>query len=174
MGEASTGIRVVARVLILNDRGELLLLKNRTGRFWVPPGGTLELGETLVSAAAREALEEVGLVVSVGRLVTVREFRPAHRAEQVVEMDFLAYASSEQPGADEVASGRVEPGGTPDRQWRTWWIRDVDGLRREVRWFTQHEVAAEAAPIVPAFVRDRFWALDRSAADPYLGLEEAR
>lgn len=174
MGERDPGIRVVARVFILNEHAELLLLKNRTGRIWVPPGGTLELGETLVAAAAREAREEVGIDVTVGRLAAVREFRPAHRPEQVVELDFLARATRDQPGADEVESGRVEPGGGPNRPWQTWFIRDVDGLRREVRWFTREQLAAAPEPVVPALLRDHFWDLDWAAADPYLGLEEAR
>jgi ADP-ribose pyrophosphatase YjhB (NUDIX family) len=38
---------------------------------WTLPGGTLDLGETLESGTAREALEETGLVVDVGPVVDV-------------------------------------------------------------------------------------------------------
>jgi ADP-ribose pyrophosphatase YjhB (NUDIX family) len=36
---------------------------------WTLPGGRLELGESLETGVAREALEETGLVVDVGPLV---------------------------------------------------------------------------------------------------------
>jgi mutator protein MutT len=38
---------------------------------WSIPGGALEIGETLRQAAAREALEETGIVVEVGELLGV-------------------------------------------------------------------------------------------------------
>ena len=38
---------------------------------WSIPGGALEIGETLRQAAAREALEEAGIVVEVGELLGV-------------------------------------------------------------------------------------------------------
>ena len=57
--------------------GAVLLVKRRDepnrGR-WSPPGGSLELGETVEEAAARETLEETGVTVRPVRVVDVRDF----------------------------------------------------------------------------------------------------
>jgi ADP-ribose pyrophosphatase len=58
-------------------RGDTVLLVKRRDEpakgQWSPPGGTLELGETLEAAAAREALEETGVRVHPVRVVDVRD-----------------------------------------------------------------------------------------------------
>src|SRR5688572_1313682 len=59
--------------VVLMD-GKVVLIKRRfeplAGQ-WSLPGGTLEVGETLEAGAAREILEETGLVVDVGAVVEV-------------------------------------------------------------------------------------------------------
>jgi 8-oxo-dGTP diphosphatase len=63
-------------VAIYNAEGHVLLVKR--GRppgkgTWGLPGGLIDLGETLEAAALREVLEEVGLTVAIGALVTTFE-----------------------------------------------------------------------------------------------------
>lgn len=56
--------------------GSVLLVKRRdepSKGLWSPPGGSLELGETVEAAAAREALEETGVAVRPVRVVDVRD-----------------------------------------------------------------------------------------------------
>ena len=57
--------------------GHVLLVRHRV-RGWVPPGGTVESGETPREAAARELVEETGRrgdLLPVPAAVTVRSYR---------------------------------------------------------------------------------------------------
>ncbi len=48
---------------IVDDHGRVLVVRRADNGHWEPPGGVLELGETLEQGVAREVLEETGLVV---------------------------------------------------------------------------------------------------------------
>lgn len=61
---------------VLIEGGKALLIRRGTEPLlgqWSIPGGTLELGETLVEGVARELLEETGLLVNVLDLIEVFE-----------------------------------------------------------------------------------------------------
>lgn len=156
MGDQVTHLRVVARVMVTNEAGELLLCRSRDGSAWVLPGGTLEPGEDLRTAAVREALEEAGVSVTVGALAYVQEFRSARRSEHVVEVVFRAEAAAERP-ADDVTGARVKPAGPAARPWQAWRIQDVDGPVRECRWFARADVAALSEPVYPEELRGPLW-----------------
>lgn len=60
-------IKVGVGILIFNKKHELLLMqrKNKHGSdSWAPPGGKLELGETWLQCAQREAMEEVNITIN--------------------------------------------------------------------------------------------------------------
>lgn len=58
-------------VVLLRADGHTLLVRRAPGRpaagYWTPVTGKVEVGETPRAAGAREVLEEVGLVVDMGR-----------------------------------------------------------------------------------------------------------
>jgi 8-oxo-dGTP pyrophosphatase MutT (NUDIX family) len=67
----------VGMIVWSGDR--ILLVKQESGTAsgygWTLPGGGVDAGETVLEAAARETLEETGIVVSAcGRLVYVMEY----------------------------------------------------------------------------------------------------
>lgn len=57
-------------VLVRDDDGRVLLVRHVEGR-WMLPGGAIEPGERPEEAAARECLEEAGIVVEPFRLAGV-------------------------------------------------------------------------------------------------------
>jgi ADP-ribose pyrophosphatase YjhB (NUDIX family) len=69
--EKALGVRPGVSAVIFDRRGRLLLQQRSDGGQWGLPGGSVEIGESVTAAAAREVLEETGLTVRVRRLVGV-------------------------------------------------------------------------------------------------------
>ena len=64
--------RLVATTLPVTDAGEVVLIRRGIEPAigaWAQPGGFLEVDETVHEAAARETLEETGLIVEPGQIV---------------------------------------------------------------------------------------------------------
>lgn len=68
-------IRHACRAVIVRDN-KLLVIKmcDRSGIFYVLPGGGQRHGETMEQGLVRECLEEINLQVEVGSLLYVREY----------------------------------------------------------------------------------------------------
>jgi len=89
-------IRTAARALVIHDGKVLAIkMKDKSGVFYILPGGGQRHGETLVESLRRECLEEIGTEVDVGDLLYVREyigknheFRRAHHAFHQLECVF--------------------------------------------------------------------------------------
>ena len=74
---------------VIVHEGRVLLIRRGKdplkGR-WTLPGGALELGETLIEGAAREALEETGLVVEPVELIELID--RIHRQDDRVQYHY--------------------------------------------------------------------------------------
>jgi 8-oxo-dGTP diphosphatase len=57
--------------IVINDAGQVLMVKRHDNGHWEPPGGVLELDETFAQGVRREVLEETGIRVAVGPLTGV-------------------------------------------------------------------------------------------------------
>lgn len=122
-GEYLAGLRSVvgpsplfapgAKVLVYDDQGRLLLLRNTDTGLWTLPGGGLELGETLEDRARRELLDTTGL--RAGRLEELKfyagaEYRLTHPNGDVIDEVSLLYRAHGLTG-----SVALQPG--EGREW---------------------------------------------------------
>jgi 8-oxo-dGTP pyrophosphatase MutT (NUDIX family) len=69
--ERALGVRSSVSAVIFDRRRRLLLQQRSDGGQWGLPGGSVEIGESLATAVAREVLEETGLTVVPRRLIGV-------------------------------------------------------------------------------------------------------
>jgi 8-oxo-dGTP pyrophosphatase MutT (NUDIX family) len=119
--------KLAVAVVVLLDDGRTLLVRRAPGRpapgYWTPVTGKVEAGETLPAAAAREAQEETGLGVKIGKEV---------------------YRCLTEGAAFELVwyEARLTPGVSPDSLRRN---EEID----DARWVTFAEALA-LAPMFPA------------------------
>lgn len=72
---SSNTIRSAARAIIIENNSVLLVqMKNDNGEFFILPGGGQFHGENMVQSLKRECMEELGIDISVGRLIYTREY----------------------------------------------------------------------------------------------------
>ncbi len=83
----------VCGICLQNDK--ILLIKHEPNfkmpYFWLPPGGGVELNETLENALKREFFEETGLNISVNKLLFVNQFIhfPIHALEFFFHVEII-------------------------------------------------------------------------------------
>jgi ADP-ribose pyrophosphatase YjhB (NUDIX family) len=56
---------------VLNERGEVLLIRRTDNENWAMPGGAMDIGETIAEAGVRETREETGIECEIVGLVGV-------------------------------------------------------------------------------------------------------
>jgi 8-oxo-dGTP pyrophosphatase MutT (NUDIX family) len=93
-----------ANVIVLNDAGQLLLIKRTDNSNWSLPGGAMDLGETIGQAAVREVQEETGIDCELTGLVGIYtnpnhviEYTSDGEVRQEFSIAFTARAVSGEP-----------------------------------------------------------------------------
>jgi ADP-ribose pyrophosphatase YjhB (NUDIX family) len=110
-------------VVVTNSAGEVLLIRRSDNDNWAVPGGTIDLGESMLQAAVRETREETGIDCEVTGLVGIYT-DPRHvmlytsngEARQEFSIVLTARATGGEPTRSEESSEvrwvpRVELGG---------------------------------------------------------------
>ncbi|MDR2131904.1 MAG: NUDIX domain-containing protein [Clostridiales Family XIII bacterium] len=131
-----------ARAIIPDEEGRLLLVRHsHEGRdIWMPPGGGIEEGEDAARAAAREVLEETGLIVEIGPLIWHVEALPRGKGRRFVNF-FLA----------KIVGGAAALGADPE-------LDAAHAVLRELRFFSRED--ADALPrVYPPMLREEVWAV---------------
>jgi phosphatase NudJ len=88
-----------AIVVVRKDDQFLLIQESKYGEPWYLPGGRVEAGETFISAAVRETLEEAGIPVSITGIIRIEHSpTPAGSRMRVI---FLAEPTDDTPPKSE-------------------------------------------------------------------------
>ena len=120
--------------IVVNDEGQVLVIRRRDNNHWEPPGGVLELNETFEEGVRREVQEETGLSVRVERLTGVYK----NLTRGIVALVFRC---------------------TPETGSAT-----TTDEAREVRWMSVNEVRGAMAPAYAVRVIDAFGDAPRTRA----------
>jgi PhzF family phenazine biosynthesis protein len=105
---------VTASAVVVGQRGTVLHLHKRLGR-WMQPGGHIDPGEEPPVAALREAIEELGLAVSHPeegpQLINV-DVHEAALGHTHLDLRYLLFAPADDP--------HPPPGESPEARWFDW------------------------------------------------------
>jgi ADP-ribose pyrophosphatase YjhB (NUDIX family) len=84
--------KVRVGVVIIHNNSVLLVRQNQKP-FWVLPGGTLEVGESLISCGIREIREELNLEIRIQKVLYLADFIQASPALTRHTVDIFLLAS---------------------------------------------------------------------------------
>ncbi|MFA5069998.1 MAG: NUDIX domain-containing protein [Patescibacteria group bacterium] len=108
------------KAIIIENNKILLLKRNREGRiYWVFPGGQVESGETDEQALKREVKEEVGVDVSVGKLIFQTKYKLPKKETKEDEYFYLCRYIGGEIGTGQGPEYQPNSGyvGTYEPQW---------------------------------------------------------
>jgi 8-oxo-dGTP pyrophosphatase MutT (NUDIX family) len=139
-------VRTGARALLIDPAGRLLLIHERVGdqaqyEHWLTPGGGVEDGEDLATAAVREVFEETGL-----RVTLPPGARPLHIRRRTWSWQHLTFDQTDHYFPIRVAAGlAVEPAA----------LTEVEtSLFLGVRWWTLAELRGASDTFEPPRIAD--------------------
>ena len=133
-------------VVVVNDAGDILMIRRSDNENWAVPGGAIDLGESMTQAAIRETKEESGIDCEITGLVGIYT-DPKH---------IILYTSNREARQEFSILLTARPtGGTPtpsDESTEVRWVKasEVTGynMDRSMRMRMEHYLDRGAAPIL--------------------------
>jgi ADP-ribose pyrophosphatase YjhB (NUDIX family) len=125
--------RLVVTAIPVTDAGDVVLLRRgfEPGRgSWAQPGGFLEIDETPSEGAARETLEETGLVVAPGDIIGLYARLEAAVVVLAYEARIVGGAMRTSPEALDVRVFAPDSIPWPEIAFKTTWWALVDWLAK--------------------------------------------
>ncbi len=127
------GERIRVRVGGICEENELVLMACHEGVIsekdvWLPPGGGVELGETIADALEREFFEETGFQIEVGAFWFMYEF--IHPPLHAIELYFKV----------QIKSGELIKGTDPELNDDAQLIKDVRWVHKKDRNFFREDI----------------------------------
>ena len=136
--------RCGAAAVVLNDRGDVLLVRHTYGKLnWELPGGASEPGESIVETALRELREETGLEA-------VAEWMTGVYYESDLDAHHFVFHCS-------VVAGEAKPSSDEISECGYW---AAAALPRPISDFTKRRIEdalARAGQVFPVLVPTRVW-----------------
>lgn len=95
----SKKLRVRVAALIQNEKGEILLIKQKKKNrdYWLLPGGGIEFGESATDTLARELKEELNLVVESFEFLLLNESIDPKGNRHLIQLVFNVNVESNTP-----------------------------------------------------------------------------
>ncbi|MEY9940278.1 NUDIX hydrolase [Streptacidiphilus sp. MAP5-3] len=126
----------VAGVVIRED-GRVLAIQRADNGTWEPPGGVLELTETLEDGVRREIYEETGIKVHVERLTGV--YKNMTRGVVALVFRCRPEGGHEQVSDESVAIDWLTPEQVRSTMAQVYAVRVLDALRDEAPHIRTHD-----------------------------------
>ncbi len=137
MAHPSPKHSVSVAATVVNDSGQVLAVRRRDNGQWEPPGGVLELDETIEEGLIREVHEETGLVVAPERLTGVYK----NMRHKIIALVFRCRVVSGTPtaGAETVEVRWMGPAEVREHMNEAFATRLLDGLEAETPVVRTHD-----------------------------------
>lgn len=89
--------RLTGKIVLLNDKNDVLLVSNKVTNLFLLPGGGIEDGEDIIEGTMRECREETGYEVEILRDLGITEEYRNRDARHFITYGFAAKAVSQGP-----------------------------------------------------------------------------